>query len=248
LTNNRHFSPGSAPFSSRSQQTERMDCTDAALGPLYRTLDQFALINKLFSPARRLTRQLVIEDMLRRGLHSATIVDVGAGACDYTRWLSAYGSSRGLRLHIIALDTNKQVACYARRACRHIDTIQVVAGSIGCLGEQVDYAVANHVLHHMPPPQVSATLTELDRLCRYGFLITDVHRSWGAYWGYTLFALLFLHRSFARSDGRLSIRRGFRIAEMQQALGSASLGKRAKIFCCAPGHIVLSACTQQEQS
>jgi 2-polyprenyl-3-methyl-5-hydroxy-6-metoxy-1,4-benzoquinol methylase len=216
-----------------------MDGAELSRGKLYRTLNQFRLINRLFSPARRLTRSLLVEDMVQRGLQSATIVDVGSGAGDYSQWLSGYGQSRGLQLRIIALDINKLVAVYAKGSCSHFDTIQVVAGTIACLGGQVDYAVANHVLHHLSSQEVGATLTALDRLCRYGFLITDLQRTRRAYWGYTLFALFFLPRSYARSDGRLSIRRGFRIEELQQTLRLAPLSKAVQLFYCAPGHIVL---------
>jgi hypothetical protein len=64
----------------------------------------------------------------------------------------------------------------------------------------------------------------IDKKTKKRFLLNDLKRSNFAYLGFTLFAGLFFHNSFAFYDGRLSIKRGFKKEELQKYLtGSHSI-------------------------
>ena len=55
--------------------------------------------------------------------------------------------------------------------------------------------------------------------------------------GYSIYAGLFARDSFALYDGRLSIRRGFRRAELEAILAETGQGRGIEVFEALPGRI-----------
>ena len=84
-------------------------------------------------------------------------------------------------------------------------------------------------------------------VAKRGLIVNDIHRSKAAYYGYGLFAALFLHRSFARYDGMLSIRKGFRPAELRILATQANLDDESQVDVThlSPSRLILLALTQQ---
>ena len=201
-------------FQHRARDEELMDRPDCDPGQLFRTLDQFHGVNRCFSRARGLLRRTVLADM--QPGQPRHLVDLGAGACDLPVWLLAAARKRNLDLRITAVDADPRIIDYARKRYGHIRGLHIREGDALALEAHApfDYLFANHFLHHLPDEAIPALLAEAHRLCRRGFVISDLRRSPWSYLGFSLFARVY-RDSFTRADGLTSIRKGFQPRDFQ---------------------------------
>lgn len=220
----------------RIYESELMDTPTSDRAKLERTLNQFIVINWFFSNSRGLISKYIIQDIeTQNDREFLTLLDVGSGACDIAIWLAR----KCKRLRITCLDHDPRVVEYAKRRCASQPAIEVVLGSASDLEdmETYDYIFANHFLHHLADEEIEPTFATMLKKSRRLFLINDLLRSPWAYLGFSIFSGLFLHRSFARADGLLSIKKGFRPEELVELTSSGDIQKRLEIFTMAPGHV-----------
>lgn len=219
-------------FRQRETGEEAMDLPDSDVDRLFRTLDQFGGVNRLFSRVRGLLRGTVLADMHRgRAFH---LVDLGAGACDIPLWLLEEAGRRGLDLRITAVDADPRVVRYARERVGERAGLRVVEGDaldLEALGG-FDYVFANHFLHHLADEEVLQVLRESVRLAERGVVFSDLARSPWSYLGFWLVARGY-RGSFTREDGLLSIRKGFRRGDFDREALPPGLRVRRRV----PGRI-----------
>lgn len=209
----------------RSYEEELMDRHDADPKRLKRTIEQFDLLNRLFSSTIPLFKKQILPVMLTQPDRQWTILDFGSGGCDIDRAVVRLCRKRGLKVRITALDLDPRVLPWAQELCRGYPEIEPVTGSVldlPTLGD-FDFIVSNHTLHHFTYPQVRRTVELCLTHARHGILLNDLARSFWAYVGYTIFTGLFVWGSLAFYDGRLSIRRGFTVAELERELAGLAL-------------------------
>jgi hypothetical protein len=197
-----------------------MDRPDCSEDQLFRTLDQFEPVNRLFSRYRTLLRRHVLADMMQHPDHSHRMVDLGAGGCDIDRWLVDQCRKRKLTLSVTAIEYDHRVARYARSACRDYPEIEVIEQDIrdSLPVDKSDYVFANHLLHHLSDDACATLIHRLDQVGPRRYLLSDIIRSPWASLGYALSTAPFFHNSFIVSDGLASIRRGFTLKELQALL------------------------------
>ncbi len=217
----------------RATDAELMDLPDSDEARLFRTLDQFGSINRLFSRVRPVLRRHVLDRMAPgRPFH---LVDLGAGACDIPVWLLREARLRGLDLRVTAVDADPRVVRYARE--RHgnepgLDIREADALDLDAFAP-FDFLFANHFLHHLPDAVLPALLADAARLAQLGVVFTDLRRSRLSYLAFSLVARLY-RDSFARADGLLSIRKGFTPAELRALAPAYSLRRSI------PGRLILT--------
>lgn len=213
----------------RSYEEELMDRLDADPKRLKKTIEQFDLLNRLFSSALPLFRQHVLPTLLADPTRHWTILDFGSGGGDIDRAIVRLCRKRGLKVTITALDLDPRVLPWAQELCRDYPEITPVTGSVFDLPRygDFDFILSNHTLHHFTYPEVRRTVELCQTHARYGMLLNDLARSFWAYVGYTIFTGLFVRGSLAFYDGRLSIRRGFTVAELEHEL--AGLGRAVRV-------------------
>jgi 2-polyprenyl-3-methyl-5-hydroxy-6-metoxy-1,4-benzoquinol methylase len=225
----------------RAEEKELMDDPDADEELLIATVRQFRRINRLLSRSRSLIRRYILADASRRGLTSYTVLDLGAGGCDIAEWLVTAAEALGQRAEVICLDSDPRIAAYARRRVAgdpRLGVLESSAEELPRLGP-VDYIFANHFLHHLDEEAIVSLLPLLRERARYGFLLNDIKRSRLSYLGYSLLAALFFRKSFAFYDGRLSIRRGFLKAELEELLERGGLSREAVVRSLIPGRLAI---------
>ena len=177
-------------------------------------------MNRLFSSALPLYRKHLLPVLLTDPAREWTVLDFGSGGGDIDRDLVRLCRKKGLKIKITALDLDARVLPWAQHLCRDFPEITPVAGSIfdlASLGD-FDFILSNHTLHHFSYPQVRRAVELCQIHSRYGYLLNDLRRSFWAYVGYTIFTALFVRGSLAFFDGRLSIRRGFTVTELESEL------------------------------
>lgn len=212
------------------------DCDPVALARTYRL---FAVINPLVSGWRGLYRHRLRHE-LRRAVGErghASILDLGSGGGDVTRWLATRARRDGLPVTVTGIDPDPRAHAYATRdAARRpragqVDVVFECTSSAELVaqGRSFDVVVSNHVLHHLDDGAVRALLTDTRVLCRGLAVHNDLRRSraaWLAWWVLTL--PLAPTRTFARFDGLLSIRRSRTVAELAALPGVQAQGWHAQ--------------------
>jgi len=227
----------------RSYEEELMDRLDADPKRLKRTIEQFDLLNRLFSAAVPLFKKEILPVLLTEPGREWTLLDFGSGGGDIDRAIVRLCRRHGLKVKITALDVDPRVLPWAQELCRDYPEIVPVTGSVFDL-ERIgafDFILSNHTLHHFTYPQVRQTVDLCLRQARRGLLLNDLRRSFWAYVGYTIFTGLLIHGSLAFYDGRLSIRRGFTVAELTEVLEGTA--RPVRIGTRAPARVYLTVGT-----
>ena len=204
-------------LSTRLHTHELMDESDADEERLRRTIGQFGVLNALFSRSRFLMRRYFFSVMEAEPGRAWTLLDIGAGGCDLDRWFVTRARRKGIRVSVTAVDHDARIVPWAREACAAFPEITVLEGDaleIDRLG-RFDFVFSNHTLHHLGDPDIERVLELVSRSAARAVVLNDLARSIWAYIGYSIFTGLFVHRSFAFYDGRLSIRRGFAREELE---------------------------------
>jgi len=194
---------------------ERMDDPACCPRRLLRTVDQFDAINRLVSRYRSILSRHVLADMERDPGRDHHLVDLGAGGCDIARWLLDAARRRGLRLRVTALDADPRIVEHARQRNLGVEGLHIArADALDAASVLAsDYVFGNHFLHHLDDTAIRRLLGLWLPATRRALVFGDIERSAFSYAGFWLLGFAF-RDSFAREDGLLSIRRGFRAHEL----------------------------------
>ncbi len=90
----------------------------------------------------------------------------------------------------------------------------------------MDVVLVSQVAHHLEPAALIALLRECDRVARQAVIVSDLRRSALAQLAFRVGARLLRFDPATRSDGLLSIRRGFSAGELRNSLRVADLRGR----------------------
>jgi hypothetical protein len=183
------------------------------------------LVNRIGGGTRVVRRFLAEELSGSRTRRGVRVLDLGSGPCDIpvevARWLNA----RGLEAAFTCLDQNACSLDLARRSLSAAGSpaIRLVQDDVFTYrpSESYEYAVASMIVHHFEPDQIVALVHHLRGFVTRALLINDLRRS-----GLNRLAcrLLSLGRDpVVRHDALLSVRRGFRPADLAAILASAGV-------------------------
>ena len=228
-------------FDQRLDREELMDRTACDSAMLRRTVRQFEWINILFSASRRLIRERFFPVMAAAPGREYTLLDVGAGGCDVARWVVRSARRRGWSIRVMALDPDQRLSPWLAEWGRGYPEISVRLGStrdLESLG-RFDFVFSNHVLHHVPAGELPGLIQSCHRLARCGFVLNDLRRSAAAWAGFALFSAIFLHRSYARADGLVSIRRAYRRDELAAMLSPELIRDGVEVVDEAPARVAV---------
>ena len=142
-------------------------------------------------------------------------------------WFARTAQKRGFKPRIVCADHDPRAVAFGRAATRGYPGIRVVRAGLDELSAigPFDYAFSNHLLHHLSDAEAVRTLETVRRITRRIYLMNDIHRGAGAYYGFSLLAGVLFPRSMAYEDGRLSVRRSFRVRELERLIRRMSDGQ-----------------------
>lgn len=187
-------------------------------------LTELERLNRLLG-VRRLVWGL-LRRFLRPGDRALTIADVATGGADLPRAFAAWGRATGVAIHTVAIERHPMTTLVARDRSTAFPEIRVVQGDARALpleDRSVDVALFTTGLHHLTRAEGVDALRELDRIARRGFIVVDLVRSWGAYLGARLLALLLLRSPLTRADGPRSVLRSYTSGEARSLLAEAGI-------------------------
>ncbi len=227
----------------RAHKPEIMDDFSGDKTLLYRTLQQFAVLNATINRSRMLFTRYIINDMLRRNVDGCTIAEIGAGGGDFALWISSACRTAGVPVTVLAVDYDPRITAFARSACAGDTSVKVVESDWKDLerwSTPIHYVYANHFLHHLSDSDIVEFLERTWNMVSCGVLLNDLHRSASAYIGWTILSSLVFRGSYAFSDGRMSVRNAFTVPEMTSLIARANLGKALQIHRLPPSRLVVS--------
>lgn len=226
-------------WKTRATIPELMDNPDCSEDLLLRTLRQFSSINRLVARYRTILNRWILSDMLKAPNRLYHLIDMGAGGCDIDVWLLATAKHLGLQLRITACDLDPRTIKYAQSTFGHVDGLTLRQTNLltDPCKEPVDFVFANHFLHHLSDEEIVRLLRFWQPQVRHRLVFSDLLRDPYAYGGFWMLSL-FYRNSFARYDGLVSIRRGFKPHELNALTRKALPHSDYFIHQLAPGRLV----------
>lgn len=169
-----------------------MDDPDCDLAALTHTYAQFRVVNRLVAGWSRVYRPQL------RGLLSPT-------------------TTTTLRLRVTGIDPDERAHAYASGlpAVAGVSYRRVTSAELVGEGARFDVVISNHLLHHLEPAELTALVSDSERLARRLVVHNDLARGRAAYAGYAVVSRPFGRRSFISIDGLRSIRRSYSPAELR---------------------------------
>jgi len=201
----------------RSTQAEYFDAERPRheLEEFYRALRR---VNRLFWLPRPFQRALPVL-LGESACRSVSFLDLGAGDGWLAGTLTRWAGDRGWNWHGVNLDLSHQALSLNQAGVN-------VAGSVLALpfqAESFDLVIASQMTHHLSDEGAEQHLREAWRVARRVCFISDLHRNaalYGLLW--MAFRLTRLPRHCCQ-DGLLSVRRGWRLAELRKLAGRAGI-------------------------
>ncbi len=227
----------------RAREPELMDLPDSDPVLYAQTVAQFAFVNRWLTRARHLLKRHIVHDMQANPSRHYHMVELGAGGCETAAWLLEHCRRCGLKLRMSAIDHDPRAIEFARARYGDVDGLSIIQGDIVKMKDvgSFEFFYANHLLHHLENDQIVELFAILREHPEAGIIINDIHRTRSAYIGYHVFSAILLRHSFARYDGLLSIRKGFRKEELEELARAADpdSADRYRVKCIPPARVVI---------
>jgi len=197
---------------------ELMDDPECDPRRLRRTLERFAIVNRLVSGWDRVYRHRIRPYARSRG-GALRMLDIGCGAGDVLQRVITLARADGIAIEPVGIDPDERSLAVARtRPDQGAQYRRAYSADLVAEGRRFDVVISNHVLHHLDPEQLPALLADSDVLSEGLVLHSDIARSRLAYAGYTVGITPLAPGSFLRTDGLRSIRRSWTADELAQEL------------------------------
>ncbi len=200
-------------------------------------LDVLASASRRFGGHRAVLGRL--DRVLRRGpaaddppSRRLRVLDVGAGGGEIALAVHEALSRRGPAPRVVLADLHRATLELCRQRIRRADpAVREDFGFVRLDGEALpfpdrcfDLAFSTTTLHHLDETGARSFLSELHRVSRGGWIVTDLRRSRLALVTVTaLAATLWRGHPFPRRDGPVSVRRSFTAGEIRRTLDELAI-------------------------
>lgn len=218
---------------SRIRQPELMDEPDADPVELAKSLRDLEAVNRWLGGRRAVVRRAL--DIIRRvPWGPVTILDVATGGADLPLALAAEARRRGFALRIIATDIHPQTLAFATEATSGeawIEVRRANALDLPFADDAVDVATCCTTLHHFSDEEAVTVLSELNRVSRFGVVLTDLARSPAAIAGAEFLSrTAWRDHPITRHDGPASVRAAFTVPELRRLARLAGMEGRVRVM------------------
>jgi 2-polyprenyl-3-methyl-5-hydroxy-6-metoxy-1,4-benzoquinol methylase len=213
-------------FRERSTQTEIMD--DLSLGgeEMDQTLRELEIIN------RWLGGDAITINGLKRIINKVgsseklSIADLGCGGGDTLLKIAEWGKKKRLNLKLTGIDANPEIIAYAKNHCRSYPDIQFGVMNIFSpefQKEKFDIITTSLFTHHFTSDELEILFKNWKKQASMAVLINDLHRHPLAYYSISALTAAFSRSNMVKNDGKISVLRGFRRAELRNILAKAGI-------------------------
>lgn len=182
----------------RSTRLELLDTEIPSRSDMKRVVGYLAFVNRWLGGTG------AVAFHLKKARGRVTVLDVGAGAADVTRDLADGFPD----IRPIALDLSFLMLSFAPGVPR----IRGDGRRLPFADRSIDFVIATHFFHHLADDEIVPTLREFDRVARRGIVVNDLLRRRRALFWIRLLTLA--ANRYVRTDGPISVQRGFTIPEV----------------------------------
>lgn len=222
-------------FDKRSDLRELLDAPDIAENDIVGTFSFIRFINRYGGGHRAVRKGLKIALDSWSKQKPVEILDVGCGTGDMAHAIVNYGKKHGFIIRYTGIDRNKKTIRLAKIGSPLDSTKYMVGDLFDPNIPEADIVIASMVFHHFSDEDIKNAFLHLINKSRYALIINDLLRSVPAY---VMCYLLtrFIKSDACRNDAPLSVRKGFRVEEMECILNE--LGVRGTVKKCFGGRFV----------
>ncbi|MGQ0760441.1 MAG: methyltransferase domain-containing protein [Acidobacteriota bacterium] len=231
-------------FKQRSLEPENLDKGTYTPAEYEGCLVELRRVNRWLGDAKTL-QDLFLTEIEGRNLQSFSVLDVGAGSGELLRVAAQWSRETNRTARLVGLELNDRSAKSILEESREFPEIHSVRADglrLPFADGAFDYAIQSLTLHHFDDEGAVRLLREMGRVAR-GVFVIDLHRSPVAYFFYTTLGKLFLHNRLIREDGALSIRKGWKVDELQ-ALGCRAGMQKVKVQEHFPARLVFTGVSE----
>lgn len=208
----------------RSTASERMDTDCTGYEDYARCLRDLARVNAVTGTYGPTLAWLDASTQDRKPGDNVSVLDVASGHGDMLRRIARWAAKRGFRASLTGIDLNPW-ATRAAEAATADHAIRFETGDVFAMdpSRRFDFIVSSQFTHHLTDAEIVRFIAWMERSAVRGWLISDLHRHWFAYYGFPLLARIAFWHRFVRTDGQISIARGFRPQEWPALVASAGV-------------------------
>ncbi len=208
-------------FHHRSYELEHLDKGDYLPQEYDECLCELRFVNRYLGDQRAL-RVSLIEELKQSQKSHFSVLDVGAGSGYLLRVVAEWAQRCNKKAHLVGVELNERAALAMKEEFSEIEVVRADALHLPFKDKAFDYAICSLFLHHFRDEEAIFVLNEMAQVARR-IIVIDLHRHWLAYYLYVTGGRLILRNRLVREDGALSIRRGFRPAELIKLTERAGL-------------------------
>jgi ubiquinone/menaquinone biosynthesis C-methylase UbiE len=191
----------------RSDELEILDKETPPREMMERVVGYLAFVNRWMGGTRAVARHF------RDVKDPVTVLDVGAGGADIPRSLA----KKFPHVRPMVLDLSEMMLSFAEGLPR----VRGNALRLPFRDRSVDYVISSNFFHPLKDDQIVHALREFDRVARRGIVVNDLLRRMRALVVIKIFTLW--ANPICKSDGPISVKRGFLPAEIEGLARRAGL-------------------------
>lgn len=210
----------------RRRVPELMDAPGVEPAALEHGLSDLRGVNRWLGGAHT-ARGAILPLIRRLGSREVRVLDVATGSGDIPLSLSRRAAREGLRVRITATDIHPATLAAARSHTAADPNVQVETADALALpyGDGAfDLAMCHTALHHFDEATAARVLRELNRVARFGLVVTDLARSTPALLGARILAAtVWRGHPVTRHDGPHSVAAAFTASEMAELATAAGI-------------------------
>ena len=128
-----------------------------------------------------------------------------------------YCRNQNVVVSCIGIDLNAHAIAIGKASCIDFPEIQFLQKDILSLTSDeisCDILLCTLTMHHFTDNEIPIFLNQFAKLSTLGVVINDLQRSAFAYYLFKLFSIIFINTKIAKTDGLISISKGFRKQEL----------------------------------
>jgi len=212
-------------FATRSDKPELIDTGDYTPEDYEQFLIDIRLVNRFAGDNWALNKSLMRE-IVRDDLSEFSVLDVGAGSGELLRTCSRFANKTGRGAKLFGLELNgrsAQAILEESKDFNEIESIRADALNLPFKTDSFDYVICSLFTHHFLENEILKILSNMSRVARRKIFVIDLHRHRTASVMYKVFCMLFIKGVLVKTDGALSILKGFKPKELVDIAAKASL-------------------------
>lgn len=199
----------------RSNQREFLDNTCIPPNDLFLNLRELNFINKYLGGYATTIKGF--NEILSTHAKVNTILDIGFGGGDSIKQISNYANKLKLKLFFYGVDINADCLKYAQSNLKNTKYKELICSDYRTINstllKKIDLIHCSLFLHHLSDNEI----LDLFRFCKENkciVLVNDLHRHWLSYYSIKLLTWLFSNSYLVKNDAPLSVKKGFKKAEL----------------------------------